>query len=269
MSRIKKIVFGIVLAFVFTCSVNAQSIVPGYIGRKTFVDYKVSVCPAFSHPTFLNRIMENKRGAYPKGTAEESVFIPFNVTHSLSIERVMGRKFSLSFNYSFAASKEYFTFEQQVTDATTGAQKTYRFSNQKMNIFGHYYTGSLVIYGKNALAPYGKYCKITVGYCAMKGKFVNKELTSDKPDTGEQQVKVNSDVGYYSTGSLGLGMSFGMNRIYKDRIIFNRGVGFFLPNLILDRPYPNPVLSNVKWTIVNRLHFRDIATFFIGCGYLF
>jgi hypothetical protein len=268
MSGMKRIAVG-VLAVVAACSVHAQSIVPGYQGKKTFVDYKMSVCPALRHPTFLNRVTDKQRSEhYPAGTAETSVFIPFNVTHSANIERVMGRKFSMSFNYSFAASKEYFSFEQDVTDAATGVKKTYSFTNQKMNIFGHYYTGSLVIYGKNALAPYGKYFKITAGYCVMKGKFVEKELKSDKK-VNEQQIALNSDVGYYSTGSFGWGFSMGMNRIYKDCIVVNRGISFFLPTRSDDIHDPGASFKNISWTISNRLHLRDIASFYLGCGYLF
>ncbi|MCD6069204.1 MAG: hypothetical protein K0S33_4030 [Bacteroidetes bacterium] len=258
-----------VIGVVIGISLHAQSIVPGYQGKKTFVDYKVNVTPAFRHPTYLNRIMPKNRDVYPRGTAEESAFIPFNVTHTISIERVMGRKFSMSFNYMFAASKEYFTFNHNVINSATGVTTTYSYTNEKMNVYGHYYTGSFVIYGKNALAPYGKYFKLTAGYCSMMGKFVEKQLESDNEASVLNPLVLNSDVGYYKTGSFGWGCSFGTNRIYNDRIVVNRGIGFFLPTRSDDIKDVNLSLKNVSWTISNRLHLRDLATFYLGVGYLF
>jgi len=247
---------------------NAQ-IVPGYQGKRTFVNYQVNIGPAFRRPTFLNRVLSKNKANYPK--AEESVFVPFNTTHSLNMERVVGRKFALGFSYSFAGSKDYFSFDQDIKDETTGETTTYSFNNKQLNIFGQYYQGSLVFYGKNALAPFGKYFKINMGYCSMMGKFADEELISEtrSPYTG-QQAKLAPGSGYYKTHSFGWGFSFGMNRIFNNRIIVNRGVSFFLPTKPEDfRSTTDRKLQDITTTIAKRLNARDLATFYLGCGYLF
>ena len=174
--------------------------------------------------------------------------------------------------YSFAASKDYFSFDEDITDATTGEVNTYSFNRKQLNIFGHYYQGSLTFYGKNALAPFGKYFKINMGYCGMMGKFTDKDLVSEtlSPYTGKQAI-LATERGYYKTHSFGWGFSFGMNRIFNNRIIVNRGVSFFLPT----KPEDFNISSSerrfqyVTTTIAKRLNARDLATFYLGCGYLF
>ena len=263
-----------ILIFVLVAGfLNAEAqIVPGYQGKRTFINYQVNIGPAFYRPSFLNRVSSFRSEAYPHGTAEESLFIPFNTTHSLHMERVVRRKFAVAFMYSFAASKDYFSFDQDIRDENTGETNTYSFNNKQLNVFGQYYQGSLTFYGKNALAPFGKYFKINMGYCSMMGKFTDKELVSEtrSPYTG-QQVKLAASKGYYKTHSFGWGFSFGMNRIFNNRIIVNRGVSFFLPTKPEDfrANVSDRKLQNVTTTIAKRLNARDLATFYLGCGYLF
>lgn len=260
----------LILVLVFGFLNSEAQIVPGYQGKRTFINYQVNISPAFRRPTFLNRVFPNRTSIYPK--AEESIFVPFNTTHSLNLERVVGRKFAVAFMYSFAGSKDYFSFDQDITDEGTGETNTYSFNNKQLNVFGQYYQGSLVFYGKNALAPFGKYFKINMGYCSMMGKFTDDELVSTNlsPYTGKQ-AKLTPSKGYYKTHSLGWGFSFGMNRIFKNKIIVNRGVSFFLPTKPEDfnRNINDRKLQNVTTTIAKRLNSRDLATFYIGCGYLF
>ncbi|HEY1040740.1 MAG TPA: hypothetical protein VGF30_15100 [Bacteroidia bacterium] len=265
---------GIYILFVlFVFVIDAQSqIVPGYQGKRTFVNYQLNIGPAFRRPTFLNMVSPTSKGSYPSGTAEEAIFFSFNTTHSLNIERVMGRKFAMSFSYSLAASKDYFTFSQDIADGASGQTTTYVFRNKQLNVFGHYYQGGLIFYGRNALAPFGKYFKLNMGYCSMMGKFTDDELVSEtKSPYTDVQAKLDTKNAYYKTHSFGWGFSFGMNRIFYNKLVINRGISFFLPTKPDDfiKSSPDISLKNITTTVVKRLQPRDLATFYIGCGYLF
>lgn len=249
-------------------SVCAQP-VPGYRGKKTFVDYRINATPALRHPTYLNKIASSQRGSYPRGTADESSFIPFNTTHNITIERVTGRKFSLAATYSFAASKEYANFSEYIYNPQLGKSGLYTFSDCKMNVFGHYFTGSLVFYGRNALAPYGKYFKITAGYCGMSGRFTESTYKAYGVENYvTTEMNASPSVNKFKSNAFGWGFSFGLNRIYKDCIVINRGVSFFLPLRSVDVTNGN-IKNDVNWYISDRLHARDIASIYLGIGYLF
>lgn len=250
--HIKHILF---LLFLAQCSFS--QVVPGYQGKKNIVLYQANMSPAMNHPTFLNKTSSNYnvKNTYPK--AEESTFLyPFNFTHTISYERVLRRKFALDFNYSFVASKEYISFNQNGSH-----NELYTFKDICLNIYGHYFTGSFVFYGKKALAPFGKYFKINLGYCKMMSAFKDKQILSEYT-----HVAFKTDKVYYGLDQFGMGCSLGMNRIFKSKIVVNRGISFFYP-------FKGGALDFDKYgfysAIYRRLQARDLVTFYLGAGYLF
>ena len=137
---------------------------------------------------------------------------PFNFTHGLSFERVLGRKFALAFDYSFVATKDYIKFSQKVVDELTQIEQTYYVNDAQMNIFGQYFTGSMVFYGKRSLAPFGKYFKLSVGHCEMFSKF-----TQESYKTEPTSITLPSTIYTFSTkdvtyglSSTNIGFSFGI-----------------------------------------------------------
>ena len=245
--------------------VTKAQVVPGYQGKKNFVNYQLSVSPAIRGVTYLNKALS--ASGY-KSKADESLFIPFNCTHSLGYERVLGRKFSLALMYSFAASKTYINFSQHLVDPATGKQGTYYFTKIGMNCYGHYINTSFTFYRKNSLAPFGKYFKLSLGLCQMYTNFMEKEIKSDIDGymSNGQQITVLTNNIWYGKNTMSLGMAFGSNRIYKGKFIVTRGVGFSFP---IDFDLSQYSDFEPESELLARLRIRDIFTMFFGAGYLF
>ncbi|MBK7311567.1 MAG: hypothetical protein IPI93_12460 [Sphingobacteriaceae bacterium] len=253
-----------IIIICITCvSLNAQ-MVPGYQGKKGIISYQVNISPALEKPTFLNRVRSNVN--YPK--AEETIFFtPFNFTHGLSFERVLGRKFALAFDYNFVASKDYVKFTQKIRDEVTGLENTYYFNNAQMNIFGHYFVGSMVFYGKRSLAPFGKYFKISVGRCEMFSKFTQATYTTEPTSTTVPSTvyTFNTKDVNYGLSATNIGFSFGMNRIYYNRLIISRGIAC---NLVLKPYYVLDDYNTINDVLFRRIRAHDAFTFYLKIGYL-
>ncbi len=256
----------LVIVFIFLGSALQAQVVPGYQGKKTIVSYQANISPALRRPTFNNKVYSGAASSYLQ--SEESAFIPFNVTHNLIFERVMGRKFSFSLNYTFVATKDYITLSQRVSDKASNTSRLITFDNVQQNIFGHYIGGSLIFYGKRALAPFGKYFKLNFSYCQMVSSFTRPTLTSEPENTGLPSTVFTFDTKkvHYGQNSVGFGCSFGMNRIYFDRLVVNRGVSFFY---LLKPDYVSTPANNAKEVIYWRLRGHDIVSFYLSVGYLF
>ncbi len=250
----------IVILF-FTCVQTKAQIVPGYQGKKGIISYQVNISPALDRPTFLNKVKDNSN--YPN--ADESMFVPFNFTHGLSFERVLGRKFALAFDYNLVATKDYIKFSQVVVDEKTNIQQTFYVSNAQVNVFGHYFVGSMVFYGKRSLAPFGKYFKISVGHCEMFTKFTQDSYKTEPTSTTQPSTVYTFDTKkvYYGLPSTSIGFSFGMNRIYHKRLIISRGIAC---NLLLKPDYRYDEVNNAHDVLFRRVRGHDIFTFYLKIG---
>ncbi|MCC6371502.1 MAG: hypothetical protein IT236_10905 [Bacteroidia bacterium] len=257
----------IILILSLSCvalSVNAQ-LVPGYQGHKNIASYQLNISPALNRPTYLNRVRTNSDFDYP--LAKESL-MPFNLTHTFKIERVMGRKFAMSANYSIAASKEYVSFTQKLFDPILGNDNVMNFENVKLNIYANYFTGSFIFYGKRALAPFGKYFKIDLSYVSLVSSYADESLTNSvaNPNLASTVYTFNTKDIHYALNTFGLGCSFGTNRIYHKRLVINRGISLFLltkgGGYIEDSKGMIPAMHK-------RMSLRDWTSFYLSAGYLF
>jgi hypothetical protein len=252
----------IIMMFLILLDLRAQ-VVPGYQGKKNIFSYQLSSSPAFAHPTFLNRTRSNYN--YPQ--AKRSFFVPFNFTHGISYERVTGRKFSLEFDYLFAATKDYINFTQTVKDDHTNSDQVIEFADVKMNMYGHYFSGSFVFYSKNSLAPLGAYFKLNFGYCLAYAQFPGGSYSSEPTSALAQSTIYTFQTKgiYYGQSSGHAGFSFGSNRIYKHKWVVSKGFTFsylFKPN------YKYTEEENVYDKLYRRLRAHDLANIYIKVGYL-
>lgn len=253
----------LILVFFFALSFKGQ-VVPGYQGRKNIIAYQISVMPEIFGPTYNNKVAGMNTDNYPKAD-ESDFFVPFSFTHSMSYERVFKRKFSMMANYSFAASKSYLNFKQSISDPITNNFGDYYFNNIQMNVYGHYVTGVFVFYGQKALAPFGKYFKMSLGYAKMYSTFTEDIATSNNTYSNSNNAHLDTKNIYYGLDKFCGGISFGMNRIYKNRIVISRGISFF-GTVKGDFDYDKiGVFSNMY----KRLLAHDLLTFNLSIGYLY
>jgi hypothetical protein len=252
----------IIIVIVLSAKLDAQ-IVPGYQGKKGIVSYQVSISPALTRPTFLNKVRNDDN--YPK--ADESAFVPFNFTHGVVLERVTGRKFSLAFEYNFIATKDYITFTQKTRDDLTGIDEKHTFTNAQIKLFGHYFGGALVFYGKRALAPYGKYFKLNAGQTITYSSFTQASYST----TPTSQVipstvyTFNTKGVRYSLPATSIGFGFGTNRIYKNKFVVSRGINLLL---MLKPDYTFDSDQNAYDVMFKRMRGHDLLTFYIKIGFL-
>lgn len=241
-------------------------LVPGYQGKKNILSYRADASPALSRPNYFNRAIPSATTEYPK--ADESLLIPFNVTHSFNFERVLRRKVSIAFNYSFLLTKDYIVFSQQVTDPLTGIGSLQTVSDAQINIMGQYFGGSIVFYGKRALAPFGKYIRINFSHCRMVSTFTQASYTTEPEVLNLSSTVYTFDTEdiHYALGSFALGLSIGNNRIYNDRIVINRGITF---SWLIGSNFNYTDQNNAYWVMYRRLFFRDLVSAYFGVGYLF
>jgi hypothetical protein len=217
------------LIFVFftTLSLKAQ-VVPGFMGKKTIVSYTFGFSPAINGPTIFNKV--SIFGVEEKPFTETSLFlIPFNVSHSVSIERVIKRKFSLALNYKFYKTKEFVDFIDNFNTDFYGSR--FYYSNVELRMSGHLTNLSFVFYRKNAIAPYGKYFKFNLGVLTTVSKFLETKIKEDNNGSNEFGVPYYL---YLGEGKIvknfaAIGFAFGSNRIYKKKFVVGRGINFSLP----------------------------------------
>lgn len=256
----------VIVILVVLATKTYSQIVPGYQGKKGIVSYQMNVSPAWISPTYLNIVRENN-SKYTE--SEESTFItPFNVTHGLVLERVMGRKFAMAFDYSFVATRDHINFTQRVHDDLLNSDQTFTFTKAPIKIFGNYFTGSFVFYGKRSLAPYGKYFKLSFGHCETYSSFVQPSYTTSVTTTSVPSTvyTFNTKDVHFSIPSNSFGFSFGTNRIYRNKIVVSRGISYsFLFNAYKDKIGSD---NDAYGVMLQRLRRHDLLTIYLRIGFL-
>lgn len=253
----------VIYFFVLSLPVFSQ-IVSGYQGKRNIISYQDNMSLSFYEPTYLNRTLNNSR--YSK--TEESLLIPVNNTHCITYERVVKRNFSLGVGYALAATKTYVDLVGYFNDPNTSERIEYQFENVKTNVFAHYFTGSLIFYGKKTLAPLGSYFKMNLGYCVIKSKLLpDKEF---KTEPTSQIVPSNiytlgTQEGYFGMNRVTCGFTFGSHRIYGGRWVVNRGLNL---NFLFKGADDSSLYTNAYTKVQTRVIRHDVFTFFLGLGYL-
>lgn len=259
MKKIATIIF-VVVAFVS----NAQ-LTPGYQGKKNIFSFQLNVSPTFLHPNYQKRKFSSYDG---KTTFKPLLIVPFNVTPSVYYERVLGRKFSLSANYSFVRTRAFTDVKLSVIDPATNTSEIL-FQEVPLKLNAHYVNASMIIYGRRALAPFGKYFKLHLGYVNMRSKFEVDSLTTERVNNNGLTIttyKINTGDLIQQLQSLNYGLSFGMNRIYKSKVVINRGIT--LSNIRNPFGAFEEGSQRSAYTIFNRIRRHDVLSFYISVGYL-
>jgi hypothetical protein len=190
---------------------NVAGQVPGYLGKRLFVNAHVSAMPALKLPTASNGGLGSNYG---------------DVENRFDISTRFGGQigFVTSRKNALTLSGEFFKtglILNAVTPSLTPTAGTNDFDNHYLfyNLDGITFDLGYQIYklSKGALAPMGRYFSYHLSYTILNGSVVDK-----KTEYYDDNMKTHAKLGFspkYGTASIGL--EWGLNSIIADRFLVN------------------------------------------------
>lgn len=249
-------IFGLFIPFSVLCQ-NSAKVIPGYLGKKWVFDYTLNVMPSFitENPganTDYNEYNEEGRKFY------------FNTQHKISVERVVGRKFSVVGTLLLSKNQ-------------ARVERSSRTFDEFLQINTRGYIFTLRHYRKH-LAPISKYFDYKIGYYS---------ITPEDLDYNYRDLEIDSvytrTVNAGSVGDFYMGFGWGNSRVIKDRVIFSFGFEFGLlfggmldaANLgdesrSIDTESPNSVTSHntVHAIARERVFLESLMNFTVRIGFM-
>lgn len=258
------IYFILLLIFYPAIQIKAQ-VVPGYLGKKNSFYYQLNVTPAVTGPNQANKSSWFSYESYPK-TKESTFITPFNFTHSFNFQRVISRKVAISVGYGFFRTRQYANLS--VNDITY-TQNTYLLENIGFDIKNKNFNFSATFYKGGAIAPFGAYWRIGISYAINKTNFDNdKPRLIDHTESSYYSLPpdLTFDISDQSLNfkSILFNITYGKSRIYKNCIIFNRGINFNLTNSLIKDTDDQMIYETKK-----RIRGHELFSVFASIGYLF
>lgn len=238
-----KNIFSLALAFFLLASIStfAQK-APGYMGKRWSVGGSIQFMSAFRGP--------NKNG--------KSGFFSLNDQYSIDIEYATQRKAAWKFSYGFYKTlKDYKKVEEYdlnddyyIPSAITSELDVKSFSLE----YRMYHS---------SIAPYGKYLGVFANYKSIQLNQNEYLKTFEK----SKQLKYDDPITLVS-----IGVSFGKQRIFFDRIVLDYGIHAILPLsfgklplLLIDHSVTEDHENNYS---AQRAIFHDYFNFKFGLRYL-
>lgn len=232
-------------------SVTAQKfpnyLVPGYQGKKITLEYSNYFFPAYVSP--------NANG--------KSGILKFNDRHSFSLDYVISRHFSLGASYSFLKSKYQYPYwgiswyKAVATDALGDlSATTYGLHWRQFYSF---------------LAPVGSYYRVDINYITYQTGYDSANVAKLQRDPNNVLPNIQNASSYHG---LSVGVSYGYQRVYYNRIVFDYGFQLALNTLSLslyeldDYVLKFDEYNYLKYLGKNRLTHHYFCNLYVGIGIL-
>ena len=260
------------------CSFLTYGQSPGYMGKKTSVQFNFSSSPVWFGPTANN----NGSDVFDTEDAGQYKF-GFNTKYGFSLNRSIGRRVSIEASVDYGKTG-YFnndggeTFETiSVFDgAGTGARDNHKlFFNARVTDFAL----ALRMFNrkKGSLSPLGLYFGPRIGYSIAQSEILDRKTNyhENSDETKINSLGLTAQNQYYFVG-----FTTGYNRILKDAIVLNLSWDFsqyigadLFPTQEFD-DYGQTTLGyynrKTKQGILRqRLSNINVFLFRVGVGYLF
>jgi|GEM_PF-6341429 len=253
----KKILFIICLLIpaALLCQ-NSSKIIPGYLGKRWVIDYTLNFLPSI---TLINPGANSEYNSFRSGSTEFHV----NTQHKFSVERVVGRKFSVVGTVLFSRSQ---------ADIDVSSSSVQDFIQVKSR--GYIFT--LRQYRKH-LAPISKYFDYKIGYYSITPEDFDYSVDDFENGTTSGTISAGS------TGDFYMGFGFGNSRVIADRVIFSLGfeVGLLLGGMFdtfdnstqfrgIDTDSPNSLQNRdaLHSSARERVFFESLANFTVRLGFM-
>lgn len=236
---------------------NSSKVIPGYLGKKWVIGYTLNFMPSLitgfpGANTDYEEFREEGRGFY------------VNTQHKFSIERVIGRKFSL-------VGTVLLTKNQAEIDGSTSSVQDF------VNIKTRGYILTVRQYRKH-LAPISRYFDYKIGYYNITPQDFSYNTTDIENDTTTSRT-----ISAGSTGDLYLGFGWGNSRVIKDRVIFSFGfeLGLLVGGMVdaldnstrfrsIDVNTPNSIENHdtLQSLARERMFFESLMHFTVRIGFM-
>ncbi len=215
------------LIFVATCllySFNSIGQVPGYLGKKIFVQADLRVTPTIGQPTASNRGIRNLYGDAPS-------------TIGLNTHWGMRAGYTLSRTGAVVLGVDYLKTGMIANDAVTQTlnprASTYDLDHHYLfyNLKGITADIGYQIYKlkKGAIAPLGAYLSYHLSACFLTGNIVDKR-TQYYDGVTATHARLGIDPHYVDYS---VGIEWGKNNIISDRFLLNTAIKLNMPFNIL------------------------------------
>jgi hypothetical protein len=200
-------IFVLVIA---SCLVKAQS--PGYCGKHFSVSYSLGLSPALISPNGNGRAFNDDR------LVERNIC--FNLLHGIQVDFVTSRTTSIGLCAEFYRTKINGGYIVRMDDTTIIGFCLYE-PDKLMSANGTVFDLYFKIFGRNYIAPFGKYFRLDLCMGNISVKYTNVQFECNSqtlPPTFQPGHVPNS----FSTWNFGFSM--GKQRIFKDRFLFDSGI---------------------------------------------
>lgn len=254
----------IFILFIFCLSYAGYSQVPGYMGKRVIVGYGFNFSGAFLSPTPNKTNDSSPSGLIGDEVPLLSSMSGFNMTHSLNIDYVYKSRKAISFLVQYARTGvDYF----YIRNYYYGGDET------KPAILNSLGIGiGVKLFKRSNVAPYGPYVKWETMMFMNSVKYDKDGFIKRDPNTNIE-TKVSLGPGKVDFQTLGVGFSFGQQRIWRDKFVFDRGLKFmvipggFLEQINSSDTYGS-VQSGFESTGHTRLFRNQFINFHLGIGLL-
>ncbi len=236
--------------------------VSGYMGKRVVIGYSLNFSGAFLSSTNFKSNL-NYTGGSETTVVQGLGFYGINNTHALNIDYIHHKRKSICFLVQYAR-----TGLNHVSD------NTYRYAGNysKAAILNSLGIGvGIKLFKRENLAPYGPYVKWEGVMLLNKISYDNKNYSRYDQAT-DSYVNTKAGSGVISFQAFAIGFSWGRQRIFKDKFVFDRGVRFLVvpsaaSNEFNSENHPS-FLSEYETKGIERIFRHQLINFHIGIGFL-
>ncbi len=204
------------LVLVVVTLATAQEVVPGFRGKRFFVEPTVSFFPSFIGPSLYTTNLYKNNGNTNSGPPTTLSF-----RGGVALHYITGRKANMLLRY------EFFPVGMDLTTATPLPPN---FNNQygeidRHSLFfeldTHVFSFGMEFSAKSMLAPVGPYTRLTLQYMMYNAIIKDKQTyyTSYTDRSQTQHLPIGLD--NISGTDFGLGLDFGYRSVIAKKILFN------------------------------------------------
>jgi hypothetical protein len=226
--------------------------VPGYMGKRLIIGYSLNFSGAFFSPTANSS----------KGFSD---FNGINTTHVLNLDYIYHRRKAVCLLVQYARTGvDYFYFNNIYYDG----------DQNKPAILNSLGVGlGIKLFRRANFAPYGPYVKWEFVAAFNNVVYDNKNYSKADPNNSSVRTKTTAGSGKVDFESLGIGYSFGKQRIYRDKFVFDRGIRFLVfpagyADIIGSEGYFRSADSGFESEGSVRIFRHQLISFHLGIGFL-
>lgn len=236
---------------------------PGYRGKRLSLGYSFSFSSAFFNSS------QNGTSVFKTGGSASQAYLSFNRMHTITADYAIGRKLSFGIYYLFMNTRYDGKHEVYYDNYSARPANYYTI---KVNAIGV----SMKLFRHGYIAPVGKYFKVDLLIKSISSSYDPKLFYLRTHEYIGNQEILRSNFGATKQTYLKpeLFCSFGKQRIYFNRVIFDFGIRASSNVLLL--PFMGIINENqrfdenvyIRTTSINRVRYANMINYYAGLSFL-